>query len=227
MKVILFGATGMVGQGVLRECLQAQDVETILVVGRTPLEIQAPKLRQWSPTDMFDYSTALEHFEGYDACFFCLGTSSSGSSEAEFTRLNHDLPLAAAGAIAQVNPGMIFVYVSGGGTDSTERGSVMWARVKGRTENELQRLGFKAVYALRPGLILPLNGAVSKTRTYRLMYQTFGWAFALVRRARPEWVLDTERMGQAMLQLVRKGHDRVVIESAAIHHLAMGSTALR
>lgn len=220
MNVILFGATGMVGQGVLRECLLAPDVEQVLVVGRTPLSLSHARLRQWAPPDLFDYSGETERFRGYDACFFCLGTSSAGATEAEFIRLNHDLPLAAAQAMASVNAGMVFVYVSGAGTDASERGKVMWARVKGRTENALQHLGFKAAFALRPGIILPLHGAVSKTRAYRVMYQLFGWAFAIAGRFSPGLVLDTERVGKAMLELARSGNETAVIESAGIDRLA-------
>jgi len=225
MKVIVFGASGMVGQGVLRECLLARDVGDVLVVGRSAIAAEHPKLRQLVRADLFDYSGDQGLIRGYDACFFCLGTSSSGADEGEFTRINHDLPVAVGKAMAAVNPGMTFVYVSGAGTDSTGHGKVMWARVKGRTENELQQLGFKSVYLFRPGIILPLNGAVSKTRMYRLAYQWFGWAFAILRKRFPTAILDTEQVGQAMLQAVREGAGRRIADSAAIHDLALAGRA--
>ncbi|HBN8522193.1 epimerase [Pseudomonas aeruginosa] len=223
MKIILFGATGMIGQGVLRECLQAADVEAVLAVGRTELSFNHPKLVQWVRSDLFDYGIEAERFRDFDACFFCLGTSSTAGTEVEYTRLNYELPVAVGKAIAKVNPDLIFVYVSADGADSTQNGKIMWARVKGKTENALQNLGLRATYAFRPGIIIPLNGAVSKTRSYRLMYRLFGWVFALVRVWRPELILDTERMGLAMLQVARRGNITSIVEAESIHRLAVES----
>ncbi|MGH8447301.1 MAG: NAD(P)H-binding protein, partial [Solimonas sp.] len=158
MKIVLFGATGMVGAGTLRLCLQAADVEQVLVVGRTPVGQQHPKLRELLRADLHDYGDVEQQLAGYDACFFCLGVSSAGMSEADYTRITYDLTMAAATTLAGLNPQMSFIYVSGAGTDSSERGGSMWARVKGRTENALQALPFKAVYLFRPGVIQPLHG---------------------------------------------------------------------
>ncbi|KWB20489.1 epimerase [Burkholderia cepacia] len=221
MKIILFGASGMVGQGVLRECLLAADVETVLVIVRKPIDVQHAKLRQLVCTDLFDYSGVKAQLSGYDACLFCLGSSSSGASEADFARINHDLPLAAAHALADTNRAMVFVYVSGAGTDSTEHGRVMWANVKGRTENALQTLGFKAVYLFRPGFIVPANGEVSKTKIYRWIYGSLGWALALLAKALPTQILDTEQIGLAMLHVASGSQTQPVVDSAAIHRLAV------
>ncbi|WP_434666089.1 epimerase [Paraburkholderia sp. A3BS-1L] len=220
MKVILFGASGMVGQGVLRECLLDPNVEAVLVIGRSRLTQEHPKLLHLVKDDLFDYRGIEGQLGGYDACFFCLGISVSDTDEAGYIRINHDLPIAVGQALARLEPGMTFVYVSGGGTDSTERGAVMWARIKGRTENELQKLGFRQVYLFRPGFIVPLHGEKSKTRMLRLLYTYLGWVFAMLRRLFPERVLDTVRMGQAMLQVARSGNNTAVVESADINRLA-------
>ncbi|RQS03122.1 NAD-dependent epimerase/dehydratase family protein [Burkholderia sp. Bp9002] len=223
MNVIVFGASGMVGQGVLRECLLAPDVGSVLAIGRSELPLRHPKLRQLVRADLFHYRDVADQLAGYDACFFCVGVSASDTDEAGFVRLNYDLPLAAAHALVERNPGMTFVYVSGGGTDSTEKGPAMWARVKGRTENALQRLGFRAVYLFRPGIIVPLNGERSKTRLYRLFYAGLGWAIAPLRRLFPNEILDTERVGRAMLQAVRNGGGPAIVERADINRLAQAA----
>lgn len=220
MKVILFGASGMVGQGVLRQCLEAHDVEAVLTVGRHALAQIHSKLRQLVQEDLFHYDTANTALQGYDTCFFCLGVSANEVDEAGYIRLNHDLPLAAAQAVLQPNPGMCFAYISGAGTDATGRGKIMWARVKGKTENALQRLGFRAVYLLRPGVIVPLHGEQSKTRVYRLFYSWFGWALQPLARWFPTQFLDTARIGQAMLQAVRTGAPSGVLEARDIDRLA-------
>lgn len=170
MNVVIFGATGMVGQAALRACLADFGVKRVLAVGRTPTGRSHPKLREVVRIDLFDYGGAEADLTGYDACFFCLGVMSSGMDEASYTRLTYDLTMAAATVLLRLNPAMTFVYVSGAGTDSSETGRVMWARVKGRTENALRRLPFKAVYLFRPGIIQPLNGIQSKTPAYRTFY---------------------------------------------------------
>jgi uncharacterized protein YbjT (DUF2867 family) len=220
MKVMLFGASGMLGQGVLRECLRAHDVEQVLVVGRSALALAHPRLVQLVQPDLFALAPLQARFAGFDACFFCLGASASGTDEAGYTRTNHDLPLAVAQVLVRANPQMRFVYVSGQGTDATEQGRVMWARVKGRTENALSRLGFGASYMLRPGLIFALNGEVSRTPAYRLLYGALGWLRAPLQALFPNAVLDTAQIGQAMLQAARAGHGHHVLEPAAIHRLA-------
>jgi uncharacterized protein YbjT (DUF2867 family) len=230
MNIVLYGASGMVGQGVLRECLQAADVQTVLAIGRHPLAQQHSKLRQLVLPDLLDYTSVQDQLVGYDACFFCLGVSTSATDEAGYIRINHDVPLAAGRALVRQNPGMTFVYISGGGTDATEKGPVMWARVKGQTENALQRLGFRAVYLLRPGFIVPMNGEQSKTRMLRLLYGWLGWLFALLRKLMPATILDTERMAKAMLELARHGNGRQgtpVLESADIYQLSQMPQAVR
>ncbi|KAF1029256.1 MAG: hypothetical protein GAK37_01833 [Pseudomonas sp.] len=222
MRVLLFGATGMVGQGVLRECLLAGDVQEVVAVGRTPLPQQHDKLHQVLHADMFDFQP-LEHLlQGFDACLFCLGVSSAGMDEARYTHLTYDLTLVAASTLARLNPQMTFIYVSGAGTDSTEQGKSMWARVKGKTENALLRLPFKAVYLFRPGIIQPLHGVRSKTPLYQAFYTVLGPLLSLLRKMRPDWVVSTETVGQAMLAAVRHGAPQPVVEQGGIDRLATG-----
>ncbi|NUR48955.1 MAG: NAD-dependent epimerase/dehydratase family protein [Hamadaea sp.] len=204
MKVIVFGATGMVGQGVLRECLQAPDVDQVLTVGRRATARGHTKLREVEVPDLANLSAIEDEFGAYDACFFCLGVSSAGMKEADYRRLTYDLTLAAARPLAERNPEATFVYVSGAGTDSTEQGRSMWARVKGKTENDLFALPFHA-YALRPGFIQPMHGEVSRTRLYRTLYAIGRPVFPLVRRLSPRSVTTTVNMGRAMLTLARHG----------------------
>src|SRR5580692_7664306 len=174
MNVILFGATGMVGQGVLRECLLDPDVQQVLSIVRTPSSQQHEKLHELLHSNFFDYSEIESQLTGFDACFFSLGVSSAGMDEAKYKHLTYDLTLAAATTLARLNPNMTFLYVSGAGTDSTETGRSMWARVKGKTENDLLKLPFKAAYMFRPGAIQPLHGIKSRTTLYRVMYVALG-----------------------------------------------------
>lgn len=225
MNVLIFGATGMVGQGVLRECLLARDVVQVRAIGRSRTGVAHAKLNELVHADLFDYSGIQEELKGFNACFFCLGVSSVGMDEAAYRRVTYDLTLAAARTLAPLNPGMTFVYVTGAGTDSTEKGRSMWARVKGETENALQRLPFKAVYLFRPGIIRPLHGARPKVgwiyATYLLMSPIFG----LARRLFPRAVLTTEVVGQAMLNVVRHGAPQPVLEIADIDAAAKRSPA--
>lgn len=216
MKVLLFGATGMVGQGVLRECLAAPDVTLVQTVGRSATGVQHPKLREVTRPDLADLSPVAGELGGFDACFFCLGVSSFRMSEADYTRLTYDLTLGIARLLAPLNPGMTFVYVSGTGTDSTERGSIMWARVKGRTENALQHLGFRAVYLFRPGMIVPMHGEKPRAEAYKWLYPVLGPLLPLMRRIFPNSVVTTELMGRAMLNVVRRGYSRPILEPADI-----------
>ncbi len=217
MKVILFGASGMVGQGVLRECQLDTDVETVLAVGRSVVANVSGKLRELVVPDLMRIADQAESLQGYDACFFCLGVSSAGMSEARYSELTYDLTLTVAQVLAAQNPGMTFIYVSGAGTDSSEHGSSMWARVKGRTENALLRLPIKAAFMLRPGVIQPLHGARSKTRSYRLLYQFSAPLLPLIRRLFPKHVTTTEQMGRAMIKLARQGGPKQVLEVADIN----------
>ncbi|MGA2080377.1 MAG: NAD(P)H-binding protein [Holophaga sp.] len=220
MNILIFGATGMVGQGVLRECLLAEDVALIQTVGRTATGQEHPRLREVVHRDFLDYSAVEDELRGFDACFFCLGVSSLGMAEPEYTRRTYDFTLAAAQAMARLNPAMTFIYVSGAGTDSSEKGRVMWARVKGRTENALRRLPFKAVYLFRPGLIQPLHGIRSRTRMSRIFYAATRPLLPVARRLWPALVLTTEVMGRAMLEAARHGAPQAVLEARDINALA-------
>jgi uncharacterized protein YbjT (DUF2867 family) len=226
MNVLIFGATGMVGQGVLRECLQAGDVDRVMTVGRSDSGAQHPKLRGLVVPDLMRYHGLESDLQGFVACFFCLGVSSVGLDEAQYTRLTYDLTLAAAEVLVRLNPQMTFVYVSGAGTDSTEQGRSMWARVKGRTENALQRLPFKAVYLFRPGMIQPLHGERSKTTSYRVIYTLARPLLPLLRALFPRQVLTTESVGRAMLAVARHGAPKSVLEAGDIHAVASGAAAL-
>ncbi|MCP2321906.1 uncharacterized protein YbjT (DUF2867 family) [Hamadaea flava] len=219
MKVIVFGATGMVGQGVLRECLLAPDVDQVLTVGRRATARGHTKLRQVEVPDLTDLSAIADELGTYDACFFCLGVSSAGMKEADYRRVTYDLTMAAARPMAEHNPDATFVYVSGAGTDSTERGRTMWARVKGKTENDLFALPFHA-YALRPGFIRPMHGETSRTRLYRVMYAIGRPIFALVPRIAPNSVTTTENMGRAMLTLARHGWPEQILDPQQINAAA-------
>ena len=210
----------MVGQGVLRECLADDDVTSVLVLGRSPCGVTHAKVREVLRQDFFDYSDITDVVTGFDACFFCLGVSSAGMREEEYSRLTFDLTLHAARALVERNPSMIFCYVSGAGTDSTERGRVMWARVKGRTENHLLQLPFEAVYLFRPGFIQPLDGIRSKTRLYRTFYTVAGPLYPVLERLFPSFVTDTARVGRAMIRVARNGYARQVLENRDINAVA-------
>jgi uncharacterized protein YbjT (DUF2867 family) len=216
MKVILFGATGMVGQGCLRECLLDAGVESVLAVGRSPTGQRHVKLREILRDDFLDYSAIESELSGYDACFFCLGVSSVGMSEERYRHLTYDITLAAAGTLAKLNREMVFVYVTGRGTDSTERGPLMWARVKGRTENDLLKLPFKAAYMFRPAAIQPLHGIRSKTAWYQAAYVVAAPVLTLLNRIAPQYVTTTEQVGRAMIKVARDGYPRRVLESEDI-----------
>jgi uncharacterized protein YbjT (DUF2867 family) len=216
MNVILFGATGMVGQGVLRECLLDPDVQQVLCIVRAPTGQQHPKLRELVLTDFFDFSTVKPELTGFDACFFCLGVSSAGMDEAKYKHLTYDLTLTAATTLARLNPNMTFLYVSGAGTDSTERGRIMWARVKGKTENDLLKLPFRAAYMFRPGFIQPLHGIRSKTRLYQIFYTVLNPILPLLKSAFPQYV-TTEQLGRAMLQVAKHGYPQPILESKDIN----------
>lgn len=223
MNIMIFGATGMVGRGVLRECLQAADVARVTAVGRTPSGVTDPKLRDVLVRDLMDYRSVEADLSGFDACFFCLGVSSAGMSESQYTRITHDLTLAAAEVLARLNPQMTFVYVSGAGTDNTERGSIMWARVKGRTENVLRRLPFKAVYLFRPGAIQAMHGERSKARASAVAYTLVGWLLPTLRALLPRQILTTESIGKAMLAVARRGAPQAVLEPGDIYDAARGA----
>ena len=224
MKVILFGASGMVGQGVLRECLLAADVESVLAIGRAATGTRHAKLREIVHADFTDFTPLERELAGHDACFFCLGVSAAGMSEAEYSRVTYDVTLAAATLLERVSPQAAFVYVSGTGTDASERGRIMWARVKGRTENALLALPFRAAYMFRPGIIRPLHGIVSRTRAYRIFYTLAGPLLPLLKALFPNSMTTTEQLGRAMLHAARRGAPRRVLETRDINALASLAT---
>ena len=205
----------MVGQGVLRECLLAPDVRRVLSIGRTVTGQQHPKLAEIVRTDLYDYSDIEGELTGYDACFFCLGTSAAGKTEDEYRRVTYDLTMAAATTLARLNPQMTFIYVSGSGTDSSEQGRVMWARVKGATENALLRLPFKAAYMFRPAGIQPMHGETSRTTLYRVAYAITRPLLPLLLRLFPNYITTTEILGRAMLDAARNGAAAPIFEPSA------------
>jgi uncharacterized protein YbjT (DUF2867 family) len=219
MKVVLFGATGMIGQGVLRECLLDPEVESVVAIVRSATGQSHPKLREVVHRDFTDFSGLESDLSGQNACFFCMGVSSVGMKEADYRRVTYDFTMAAARLLARLNPGMTFVFVSGAGTDSSERGRSMWARVKGQTENALLKLPFRAAYMFRPGVIVPLHGIRSKTGVYRFAYAIAGPLLPLLKAVFPKSVTTTESLGRAMIKVARDGAVKPVVESSDINQL--------
>jgi hypothetical protein len=209
MKIILFGATGMVGMGVLRQCLLDPDVESVLSIGRKPSGISHPKVRDLIRGDMFDFNLNAGELSAYDTCFFCLGVSSVRMSEAEYTHLTYDLTMGWAHALARQNPAMRFLYVSGMGTG----GKAMWARVKGRTENDLLAL-FPAAIMIRLGALRPMHGERSKAPGGGVLLTVLSLIWPILQWLWPNGVITTEELGRAMILAARKGGPKRVLESA-------------
>jgi uncharacterized protein YbjT (DUF2867 family) len=220
MNVILFGATGMVGCGTLLECLDDARVASVLVVGRSSVGITHSKLRQILHSDFLDFEPIRKQFSDADACFFCLGVSAVGMSESDYRRLTHDVTIAAANAILAESPQLTFCYVSGVGTDSTERGRIMWARVKGKTENDLLAMPFKAAYMFRPGFIQPMRGVRSRTRLYQALYDVIAPLYPVLRRLVPRQLTTTVNLGRAMIEVADRGYERSIIGPDDINKLA-------
>ena len=220
MNILLFGATGMVGQGVLRECLLDPGVKLVQTIGRSATGLQHPKLREVVHNDLSHYAAIEPSLSGFDACFFCLGVTSSGMTEEDYERLTYGITMAAAETLSRLNPNMTFIYVSGSGTDSSERGRIMWARVKGKTENALLRLPFKAAYMFRPGIIQPLHGVKSRTPLYNVFYTIGKPLLPLLRLAFPDQILTTEQVGRAMLAVARHGFPKQILEAKDIRAAA-------
>ena len=219
MNTIIFGGTGMVGQGVLRECLLDPDVLHVLSVVRSPSGQRHPKLRELEHQNFFDFSPIESELAGFDAGFFCLGATSAGKTEQQYSRVTYDITMAVAEPLARLNPDMTFIFVSGAGTDSTERGRSMWARVKGRTENALLRLPFKAAYMFRPGVIQPMHGVKSKTALYRIPYLILRPLTPWLRKRFPQYVTTTEQLGRSMIVVAKYGAPKSVLENADINNL--------
>lgn len=220
MNALVFGATGMIGQGVLRECLLDPGVTLVKTVGRNATGLKNPKLREIVHKDLWNYDALEPELINLDACFFCLGIASAGMKEADYERVTYGIATAAARTLARLNPQMTFIFVSGAGADSSEKGRIMWARIKGKTENALLRLPFKGVYIFRPGFIQPLHGIQSRTRLYRVLYGVTAPLLPILRRAFPDFVLTTETIGRAMLAAARTGAPKPVLESRDINALA-------
>jgi uncharacterized protein YbjT (DUF2867 family) len=223
MKAIVFGATGMVGQGLLRECLLDPTVEHVLSIVRNPTGQQSAKLSELVHTDFFNFSPVESRLTGYDSCFYCAGPSSAGMTEESYFHATYDMTLAAAQTLACPNALMTFLYVSGAGTDSTEKGRTMWARVKGKTENALLRLSFKAAYMFRPGVIQPLHGIQSRTASYRILYAVMNPFLPPLRWLLPQYVTTAEILGRAMIRVAQNGHPKRILETRDINQAARAS----
>ena len=211
----------MIGQGVLRESLLANDVEEVAVVGRSATGQRHGRLREYLVPELHDLSGLSAQLSDFDACFFCLGVSAAGLTEVEYSRVTFDLTLSIARLLLPLNPAMTFVYVSGAGTDSSERSRLMWARVKGKTENALRQLPFRAVYLFRPGLIRPLHGIQARTPWYRVFYRVLSPVAAMLGAVAPTLITSTEELGRVMLAVARRGFASPVLEMADIRRLAL------
>lgn len=216
IKVIVTGATGMVGEGVLHECLNHVSVEQVLVINRRPCGVSHPKLAEIIHEDFFDLSPIEDEIKGYDACLFCLGVSSIGMSEDEYAWLTYTLTMHMATLLSAQNPQMTFCYISGSGTDSSERGRIMWARVKGRTENSLLKLPFKKVYLFRPAVITPTRGLKNTLKPYKY----FGWLIPVIKLFAPAYVCSLRELGLAMIHASIIGFEKSVVEGKDIGELA-------
>lgn len=216
IKAIITGTTGMVGEGVLHECLQHPDVESVLVINRKPCGVSHPKLKEVLHTDFFNFSAIEPHLAGYNACYFCLGVSSVGMKEPEYTRMTYDLTMHVAQTLSKLNNDMTFCYISGAGTDSTEQGRLMWARVKGKTENDLMKLPFKQVYAFRPGLIKPTKGLKNTLK----LYTYFGWLYPILKTVAPGTACTLREIGLAMINGTKNSFGKQVIEVKDIVKMA-------
>lgn len=220
MRVVLFGATGMIGQGVLRECLRDPRVSRVIAIGRSRSAVTHEKLEQIVHADLLDYAPIADRLVGVDACFFCLGITSAGMREAEYRRITVDFAVAAAEALLKASPRVRMCFVSGTGADSSERSRTMWARVKGRAENALFALPFDEVTVLRPGIVQPLHGITSRTPWTRAAYTVLGPLLPLVSRLAPGFVTTTERIGRAMIEFAERGSQRRILENADINAAA-------
>lgn len=215
MKVIITGATGMVGEGVMLECAENPAVSGILLVSRKPYGALPSKVRELIVPDFMQVESAADQLSGYDACFFCAGVSSVGKSEAEYTRITYDTTLHFAQTLVKVNPGMVFVYVSGAGTDSTEKGRMMWARVKGRTENALTRVGFRAKYNFRPGFMKAMPGQKNLPGSYL----AFAWLYPVLRVVAANYASTLKGVGRAMIRCAAEGYPKQILEVRDINAL--------
>jgi uncharacterized protein YbjT (DUF2867 family) len=220
MKVIITGTTGMIGKGVMLECLDHPEVTSVLSLSRRSTGLTHPKLTELLHKDFSDFSPIADQLTGYDACYACMGVSAAGMDEAQYSRMTYDFTLALAREVYALNPAMTFIYVSGVGTDSTEQGRSMWARVKGKTENALLTMGFGQAYMFRPGGIIPRRGIQPSNKFYKIMISYLGWLLKLIKWFSPNSIVDTTQLGQAMIQVTRAGYDKEIIHPKDILILA-------
>ena len=220
MRVVLFGATGMLGSGTLIECLHSPDVDAVLVVGRRSCGVEHEKLSELVLADMFDYSLVRDQLTGYHACFFCLGISSAGMSEEAYHRITYELTLCAAEALLAANPGMTFCHISGTGAYSSEQGPMMWARVKGMIENKLLEMDFGSTWIFRPGFIQPVKGVRSRTPLYNAAYTVLKPLYLVLSRVAQRSLTTTEMVGRAMIRAARDGAPKTILENPDINRLA-------
>ncbi len=220
IKVIITGTTGMVGEGVLHECLQSNEVEQVLIVNRKTLGINHPKLKEILHADFFNLSAIAEQLKGYDACFFCLGVSSIGMKEEEYRHMTYDLTMHFAETVSKQNANMTFCYISGTGTDSTEKGKLIWARIKGKTENDLQKLPFKALFNFRPSALQPTPGLKNTLKAYKY----FGWLMPIIRVVAPSHICSLKELGNAMIAVATKGYSKSVVEVMDMKMLAKSTS---
>jgi uncharacterized protein YbjT (DUF2867 family) len=220
MRLVLFGATGMLGSGALIECLAHPDVEAVLSVGRRPCGVAHGKLEEVVHQDLFDYRTVRSRLEGHDACLYCVGVSSVGVSETDYRRVTYEMTLRAAEALLEANRGLSFCYISGAGADATEQSRLMWAREKGRIENRLRVTPFKAVWLFRPGFVQPVKGVRSRTRLYNAVYGGLKPLYPVLERVASSRVTTTEKLGLAMIRAARDGAPEPVLENRDINELA-------
>ena len=219
-KVIITGTTGMVGKGVLLECLESPEILEVLIINRNPLGMSHPKLKEIIHQNFFDFTTLTDELKSYDACYFCMGVSSIGLSEAEFLHLTYDTAVPFAKLVSEQNSNMVFCYVSGTGTDSSETGKTMWARVKGKTENDILKLGFKQAFAFRPGAIIPLRGIEPSSKMYRTLIKYLKWLIFIIKKVSPNSVVNTTQIGLAMINVTQRGYSKSIIRPADILILA-------
>ena len=210
-NVIITGATGMVGKGVLLECLDHVEISEVLVIGRNPVGFEHSKLKKLIHKDFTNFDEVRDQLSGYDACFFCLGVSAAGLNEEQYKTITYDFTLSLAKTLFEINPHMTFNYVSGQGTDSTEKGRMMWARVKGKTENDLLNMGFKLAFMFRPGMIIPLRGVTSSTKSYQFMYNYFMWLIKIIKAVSPNSVVTTTQIGLAMINSMLKEYPKTIL----------------
>ena len=218
MKVIITGATGMIGKGCLLECIDRPEIESILAVNRNPVAIKHPKLIELLIKDFSQLQHAEESLRGFDACFYCLGVTSAGMNETDYSKITYDMTLDFAKELLRINPAITFCYISGAGTDSSEKGNSMWARVKGKTENALLSLGFKNAYMFRPGFIQPKRGIRSRTGWYNAIYSVMGPLYFILKKI-PKYVTNTETLARAMIYVSLQGYSKNILESTDINFI--------